>query len=123
MKVIIVSVLLLFLPYFQVWSQTNILTLEDAIATGLSNNFSILTAKNNNEISKNNNSIGNAGFLPKLGIGSSIRKSVLTTETESTGGAVSKSGKDVTSSLSLVASLDWTLFDGFKMFIKKDKHE
>lgn len=121
MRVIIVSVLLLLLQSFDVWSQTHILTLEDAITTGLSNNFSIRISKNNNEISKNNNSIGNAGFLPKLGIGSSIRKSVLTTETESTGGAVSKSGKDVTSSLSLGASLDWTLFDGFKMFIQKDK--
>lgn len=121
MRLIIVSVLLLFLQAFQAYSQTNMLTLEDAIATGLNNNFSIRIAKNSNEITKNNNSIGNAGFLPKLGVSGSVRKSVLTTETESTGGVVSNSGKDATSLFSMGVSLDWTLFDGFKMFIQKDK--
>ncbi|MCX6240180.1 MAG: TolC family protein [Bacteroidia bacterium] len=121
MRLIITGVLLLFLQASQAYSQTNMLTLEDAIATGLNNNFSIRIAKNTNEITKNNNSIGNAGFLPKFGVSSSVRKSVLATETESTGGVVSKSSNDATSLFSMGVSLDWTLFDGFKMFIQKDK--
>ena len=97
------------------------MTLEEAITTGLSNNFSIRISKNDNEISKNNNTIGNAGFLPQLGVSGTARRSALSTEITSTSGVVSKSDNDVTSSLSLGAALDWTLFDGFRMFIQKDK--
>ena len=120
MKMIIGGVLLVLLHSFQAWSQ-NTLSLEDAIATGLNNNFSIRISKNNNEISKNNNSYGNAGFLPRLGVSGSVKKSIVTTETESTDGVVSKSDNAGTGLLNLGASLDWTLFDGFKMFIQKDK--
>jgi len=97
------------------------MTLDEAITTGLSNNFSIRISKNDNEISKNNNTIGNAGFLPHLGVSGTARRSALSSEITSASGVVSKSDNDVTSSLSLGAALDWTLFDGFKMFIQKDK--
>jgi len=121
MRLIIAGIFLLFLHASQAWSQPKLLTFEDAITTGLSNNFSIRIIKNDTEIAKNNNSIGNAGFLPKLGVNGSARESVLTTETTSSSGEVSKNDKAGTSLLSLGASLDWTLFDGFKMFIQKDK--
>ena len=45
-----------------------IMTLPRAIETGLKNNFSIILQKNSEEISKNNNTLGNAGFLPVLGL-------------------------------------------------------
>lgn len=121
MRIIIIGVLLLFIQSFQTRSQTKIMTLEDAITTGLNNNFSIRVSKKNNEISKNNNSIGNAGFLPNVGVSGSTRESISNTEKTTVGGDVSKTNHDGTSLLSLGASLDWTLFDGFKMFIQKDK--
>jgi len=121
MRVIIIGVLLLFLQTFQTRSQVNVMTLEDAVTTGLNNNFSIRISKNDNEISKNNNTIGNAGFLPKIGVSASGSKSAITTESTSFDGTVSKSNNDGTTFLSLGASLDWTLFDGFRMFIQKDK--
>ena len=121
MRLIIATVLLFFLQSFEARSQSSVLTLEEAITTGLSKNFSIRISKNNNEISNNNNSIGNAGYLPQIGISSSVRESGLTTETTSVAGAVSKGEKAGTSLLSFGASLDWTLFDGFRMFIQKDK--
>ena len=40
--------------------------LKDCISIGLERNFSILVAKNNETISKNNYTLGNAGFLPTL---------------------------------------------------------
>jgi len=121
MRVIIISLLLLFLQSFQTRSQTKVMTLEDAVTTGLNNNFSILISKNNNKISKNNNTIGNAGFLPSVGVNGSVSKGTLTTELTDVDGVVSKSDNNGTSVLNLGASLDWTLFDGFKMFIQKDK--
>jgi outer membrane protein TolC len=121
MRLIIAMIFLLLLHVSQVWSQPKLLTLEDAITTGLSNNFSIRITKNDNEIAKNNNSIGNAGFLPTLGVNGSARESALTSETTSVSGDVSKNNNAGTSLVSLGATLDWTLFDGFKMFIQKDK--
>jgi outer membrane protein TolC len=95
--------------------------LEDAILTGLEKNFSIRVSKNNNEIAKNNNTIGNAGLLPSVGVTSSARRSILSSETEAVGGIVTKNDNAGTTALALGASLDWTLFDGFRMFVQKDK--
>jgi len=121
MRYLIFSVFLLLIHSFPVYSQAKMLTLEDAITTGLSSNFSIRVSGKNNEITKNNNTFGNAGFLPTIGVSGTARKSVMTSEITTVNGAVSKSENDGTSLLSLGASLDWTLFDGFKMFIQKDK--
>lgn len=95
--------------------------MEDAVATGLSNNFSIRIIKNDNEIARNNNSIGNAGFLPKLGVNGSVSGNAISSETKYTNGEVLKSDNDKTSLVTIGASLDWLLFDGFKLFIQKDK--
>ncbi len=42
------------------------LSLSDALRMGLESNFSIRIARNDASIAKNNNSLGNAGFLPKI---------------------------------------------------------
>jgi outer membrane protein TolC len=44
----------------------NVYGLKDCISIGLERNFSILVAKNNETISKNNFTLGNAGFLPTI---------------------------------------------------------
>lgn len=121
MRLIISGILLFLIQSSQAWSQPKQLSLEDAITIGLSNNFSIRITKNDTQIAKNNNSIGNAGFLPKLGVGGSVNTNVISSETEFATGEVSNVDNATTSSLALGASLDWTLFDGFKMFIQKDK--
>ena len=121
MRFITIGVFLLLLQAPQAWSQPKLLTLEDAVATGLSNNFSIRITKNDNEIAKNNNSIGNAGFLPKLGVNGSVSGNAISSETKYNNGEVLKSDNDKTSLVTIGASLDWVLFDGFKMFIQKDK--
>ena len=121
MRVIIIGAVLLFAGSFQTWSQTKVMTLQDAVTEGLSNNFSILISKNDTRISNNNNTIGNAGFLPSVGVNGSASRSSLTTELTSVDGTVSKSDNDATSSIGLAATLNWTLFDGLRMFIQKDK--
>lgn len=117
-----IGVVLSLLLSFQAMGQNKaLLTLGDAIATGLDKNFSIRLAKKDNEIARNNNTYGNAGFLPKLGANGSIRENNLSSETWSDGGSVTKTNNGGTTELALGASLDWTLFDGAKMFIQKDK--
>ena len=121
MRLLTIGILLLVLNSFQAKSQIVRLSLEDAITKGLEKNYSIRISKNNNEIAKNNNTLGNAGLLPSVGISGSARKSIITSETEALGGAVTKSNNAGTTALALGASLDWTLFDGSKMFVQKDK--
>jgi len=121
MRLIFTGFILLLLQPSHAWSQAKLMTLDEAIATGLNNNFAILISRNNNKITKNNNTIGNAGFLPQLGVGGTVRENALSSETRSVNGEFSKTDNANTSSLALAASFDWTLFDGFGMFIQKDK--
>lgn len=102
-------------------AQLQRLTLQDALAKGLSNNFSILIAGNDAEISQNNNTLGNAGFLPTVGATGSFRSSYLSLENKDQLGNVTKTSNANSQTLSGGASLDWTLFDGFGMFLRRDK--
>ena len=121
MRLLTISILVLIFNTFQAKSQIARLSLEDAIVTGLEKNYSILISKNNNEIAKNNNTVGNAGLLPSVGVSSSARKSIISSETDLVAGGVTKNDNAGTTSLALGATLNWTLFDGFRMFIQKDK--
>ncbi|MCK9641483.1 MAG: TolC family protein [Prolixibacteraceae bacterium] len=106
---------------FMANGQTSSLSLEEAIAIGLKNNFSIQIANNDSKIAENNNTLGNAGFLPSLSINGGTKKSVTSAKTEDILGVKTESSNQQTSNYNMGASLDWTLFNGFGMFIKKEK--
>lgn len=95
------------------------LTLQKAIETGLANNFSILIQRNDAEISKNNNTAGNAGFLPTLGLNVAQNNTVSNTHQEQFSGTV----RDVTGAqnrnFTAGVALSWTVFDGLRMFATK----
>ncbi|MEP2772186.1 MAG: TolC family protein [Fulvivirga sp.] len=92
------------------------LTFEEALATALDNNYGIKIARNNKEISTNNLTLGNAGFLPTLSANAdrtygrqSFERELTTGQEQSVSGAKSQR-------TSYGASLNWTLFDGLSMF-------
>ena len=95
------------------------MTAEDAIRIGLENNFDIRIARNNAKIAQNNTTLGTADFLPTLdGTGSfDFNTSDLETNNPFRPGGVSdsKTGNGV-------LSLNWTLFDGFRMFANKRRY-
>lgn len=97
------------------------LSLEEAVATGLKNNFSILIAANDTKVASNNNTAGNAGFLPSLNLNSGLRQNVISTNTEDQTGATNENSNQQTKTMTMGASLDWTLFNGMGMFIKKER--
>ncbi len=109
--------LLFFIPALSPAQET--LTLENAIRIGLNNNYSILLQKNQAQISRNDNTLGNAGFLPTVDIDATQTINISTTHQEQFSGQT----KDVTnaqnSSLNLGIELNWTLFDGLNMFVSK----
>ncbi|HEY4799587.1 MAG TPA: TolC family protein, partial [Bacteroidia bacterium] len=104
----------------KIFSQEN-LSLEQAIQIALKNNFSILIAKNNSDISSNDVTYGNAGMLPQVGLSAAGTKASNNTHQNYTSGLeVNKSGVGSTN-ISSGVSLNWTLFDGLRMFATYDK--
>lgn len=94
------------------------LSLADAIAKGLENNFSIRIAKKNLEIASNNNSWGTAGRYPSidLGVNFNHRYNDEPSTTEPGERETYTSGR-----LTPSATLRWTLFNGFAISIAKSK--
>ncbi|MEI7982082.1 MAG: TolC family protein, partial [Bacteroidota bacterium] len=96
-----------------------ILTLQHALATGLKNNYSIILQKNEEQISRNNNTIGNAGFLPSLTLNATQNNIISTTHQEQFSGTTKDVSNALNNTLNIGAQLNWTLFDGLNMFVTK----
>ncbi len=87
--------------------------LNRCITTGLERNFSIQIARNRQEISDRNYSLGNAGFMPSVDLSSRYGGTINnTTQTFSAGGDTSYNGIHNTIT-SAAATLSWPLFQGF----------
>lgn len=98
------------------------LGLEQAIATGLANNYQIQIAEQNTIIAKNNNNLATAGKYPRVtaNLNSSNRFTVLNQPTlpQEIQGAES-----ISLGLSPNVDLQWVLFDGYKVRINKNRLE
>lgn len=94
---------------------------NDLLIVALDKNHGILITKNDVEISSLNNSYGNAGFLPVVGASVvnnysiSVNKSVLSDGTENVNNGVRNNMIDA------LVQMNWTLFDGTKMFVTKNR--
>lgn len=97
------------------------LSLESAIQTALENNYNIKIARSEEEISKNNVTRGNAGFLPSLVADYDINYGVQTFEQASGSGEIRSQKGAQSNRKSYGARLDWTIFDGFQMFTRYDQ--
>jgi outer membrane protein TolC len=75
------------------------------------------------EIASNNNSFGNAGFLPTLDLNASQRYTIEDTEQRFFQGDPQKREGAKSNNLSAGATLNWVLFDGTTMFYTKDRLE
>lgn len=98
-----------------------VLTLETAIKSALENNFEIKISKNDLEINKVNVAAGNAGMLPKITANIVDNNSIQNTTQTRSDGTVTKLDNAKNNSFVYGVGLDWTIFDGFKMFVKLDQ--
>ncbi|MFO7615230.1 MAG: TolC family protein [Bacteroidales bacterium] len=97
-----------------------LLTLSQAIATGLENNFDIIIRKNDALIAENDNAPGNAGFLPTLNLSAAQGTNISNTYQERATGSVIDIKGATNRTLNAGLQLNWTLFDGFSMFVNKN---
>jgi outer membrane protein len=99
----------------------NILSLDEAIQTALKKNYGILISRNDANIDKTNNTVGNAGMLPDISLIGSKNYQLKNSHQELQGGAVSNDPSANSSVFNTGIELSWTLFDGGKMFVTKNK--
>jgi outer membrane protein len=113
--------LLLFFFFVNIGNAQEVLTLENAIKIALKNNFEIKIADNNLKISKTNVAIGNAGMLPAISANASDNKSIQNTSQTRSNGTTVELNNAENNSLNYGVGLDWTIFDGLKMFARYDQ--
>ncbi|HBB92216.1 MAG: hypothetical protein A2X22_06725 [Bacteroidetes bacterium GWF2_49_14] len=97
------------------------LSLQEALVIALQNNFDITLAANDSRIAGIDNSSGNAGMLPQLGLTGSRSFSVTNTYQKYFDGREKASESNRNNNINGGIALTWTLFDGFNMFIQKKK--
>ena len=98
-----------------------VLTLEDAVKIALENNYEIKIAANNLDIDKTNVAIGNAGMLPRVSADVVDNNSLQNTTQTRLDGTIISLDNAKNNNLNYGVALDWTIFDGFKMFAKYDQ--
>lgn len=91
-------------------------TLQQCLEEGLMNNYSLRISRNEEQISKNNATLGNAGFLPVVDLTAGYSGNLDNTDTEerSTGNTVSNR-RVFDQTLNAGLDVSWTLFDGFNI--------
>jgi outer membrane protein TolC len=97
------------------------LSVEEAIQIGLENNYDIRIARNNEAIATNNNTAGNAGFLPTASIFGSVNYSSNNSIQKFFSGQEQMRTGAGNTSVRAGATVNWTAFDGFKMYAVRDR--
>jgi outer membrane protein len=117
------SIILLFLSFAKSFAQSDTVQFQNILSEALDNNFGIRIARNNATVVSNSNTPGNAGFLPVLNIvaadGKASNDAKLTFSDPNRAPVERKGAKS--STVNALAELDWTVFDGFRMFATKEK--
>lgn len=91
-------------------------TLKSCLEQGLMNNYSLRITRNEEQVSKNNATLGNAGYLPTLDLSAGYKGNLNNTDTKvrATGETLSENGV-FDQTLDAGINLNWTVFDGFNI--------
>ena len=97
------------------------LTLEEAIATALSNNFDIQLSRNDSIVAALNYGYKNAAFYPRLNANTAVVFNNNDQKQKFSDGTVRERNGVKSNNLTANLALNWTLFDGLRMFATRDK--
>jgi len=111
--------ILVLLSILEMQAQS-LLTESEAVKIGLENNYAIRLQRSDLQIAENNNTLGNAGFLPQLSVDAGQSYSITDSKQEFLTGQVNDRQGAKADAFSAAAQLNWTLFDGLQMFTRAD---
>lgn len=104
--------LLLFLP--SVLAQTA-MDLRECLRIGLENNYGLRITRNEERISGNNVTLGNAGFLPEVSLSSGYALRNANSDQFPADGSQTVATRNAnTGTLDAAINLNWTIFEGFR---------
>lgn len=122
MKTSVVTTAILALLFFNPFNaNAQVLTLDEAIQIALEKNYDILLSKNDIAIAENNNRAGNAGMLPTLDANFGNNNSIFNTKQEFFDGRSVEGDNARSTTINPNLQLNWTIFDGARMFIRKQQ--
>ena len=116
----IVTVLFLVLAGVEAHSQER-LTVEEAVAAAVENNYDIQLLRNDSAVAALNNSYAYAAFLPRLNVTTGLIFNNNNTRQRLADGSERKRGGIRSNNIAAAVNLNWTVFDGLKMFATRDK--
>ena len=91
-------------------------TLKSCLEQGLLNNYSLRIVRNEEQVSKTNATLGNAGYLPTLDLSAGYKGTIDNTETKARAtGETTKDNGVFDQTLDAGINLNWTIFDGFNI--------
>jgi outer membrane protein len=117
LKMKLSNILLLFFACTSATLFGQELTLQDALAKGLKNNFQIRIASERNEIAARNNNLMEAGLLPSLTF--SMNQNFNLNDVDNPASFIK--GKYNTESFRVSGDINWTLFRGLSVWISKEQ--
>lgn len=108
------TAIVLLLPFLS--NAQSVIDLNEVIRVGLENNYDLKISRNEQQISDNNVTPGNAGFLPSVGLNSgySVRQSN-SDQFPADGSETVSTRNSGTQTLDAGLNLNWTIFEGFKV--------
>ncbi|WP_338644697.1 TolC family protein [Flavobacterium sp. KS-LB2] len=119
-KILLQSFILLLFCVVRTNAQ-EVLTLETAVKIALENNYEIKIATNNLTIGKTNVAIGNAGMLPTVTATVLDNNSIQNSSQTRQDGTETELDNAKNNSLTYGVGLDWTIFDGLRMFTRLEQ--
>ena len=89
--------------------------LKRVLETGLEHNYDIRIVRNEQQISENNTTIGNAGILPTLDISAGYNGSLSDIDQQAANGTKTNYNNIFNQGTNVGLNLSWMVFDGFQM--------
>jgi outer membrane protein TolC len=117
----ILSSIVLLTVSLNLYSQS-VLTIQEAIGTAVKNNYDILLVKNDAQASALDYSYAYAAFLPQLN-GTAGKVWNDNNQKQNFLDGRKRSANVNSSNVSAAVNLEWTLFDGLKMFATRSRYE
>ncbi len=115
MKRIILSLITTACAAWYAQAQPPVYNLKDCLEQGLLNNYSLRIARNDEQVSKNNATLANAGYLPTIDLSAGYSGTLNDTETRLRAGGTDKTNGALDQTVDAGLNLDWTIFDGFNI--------